>query len=421
MQGRKRKERGAENPTTPTRVSPRKKAGNQRSKPTETPEELQVTPHKLHRDHLGERATSSVAVTNANVLERGYTSDGMSFDSLVDDDDALPDINMSSPFKCRKYVKDDIVWAPFEEMLWPALVTSVKWPYVRYSFVNEKSKFVHKAHAKKLIPFDNAAKNLELKEQGKAYTDFLAAYELVVKYLCKRKQNADISARRFLTLSDENDEVSQAKDCLFRLTGVWGTDACSSVENYDDGEDDEEAVVDIPAEDDCGNKPCNEEEEEDVGPQESAEERAKVAEILKDLETLPRKMTVSQRQRDKMEVEAKQLLEVIESKECYDYLMQIRNGSIPSSRHKKYFNNELVHGGLGPFTLFKGLTSQLLAVLDNYCDKNEDEHEYKHNVMLAEAIIFAISKVKACSRNCAKDYFSSTSNKVGVRNLPDTQ
>lgn len=126
-----------------------------------------------------------------------------------------------------------------------------------------------------------------------------------------------------------------------------------------------------------------------------------------------------------MEKEAIQLLEIIRSKDCSDHLMQIREGSIPSSRHKKYAREELMHSGLGPFTLFHDLvciwsftviesswaellvlikcwlslqTAELLTALDNLCDEHEDHPDYKQKVMLPEVqLILLVNSVDLVS------------------------
>lgn len=66
-------------------------------------------------------------------------------------------------------MKDDIVWAPFigntGQFYWPAIVTSVSLPSVRFLYINESGskKKVFKKHWKSLISFDNPIKNQELK------------------------------------------------------------------------------------------------------------------------------------------------------------------------------------------------------------------------------------------------------------------
>lgn len=336
----------------------------------------------------------------------GYTSDGASFDSVTDDDDMLPDIDMESPTKERKYVKDDIVWAPHRDVYWPAIVTSVKPPHVCYLFINETGEHVFKKHTRHLLPFDNPSRNLKLKELGeKEGLKFKNAYELVIKYLVKRKQNTNLNARRFLTL-DENDKVAQAKTCLLRLTGSF-----DGFDNEEDKSDADEHVINSDDETNDPDKPC----ESNLHTEgRSPNERAKVEEILRDLETIPTNMTVTSEQCKEMEKEAHQLLEVIRSKDCFNYLMEIREGTIQSSRHMKHEKEELVHGGLGPFTLFQDLTNELLTVIDSHCD-DYDSPSYKQSVMLPEAIFYAITKVRDCSKLDAKRHFHKTCSKVGVK------
>lgn len=340
---------------------------------------------------------------------KGCASDGGSFEVILDDE--LPDITLSSPSKYKKFSKDDIIWAPWEQIYWPAVVTSVAGRKVRFLFINEPRTHVESRNAKRLLPFDCSSTNSELKERGEsAYPlDFPAAYELVIKYLCKKKNDPELDAKRFLITSDHNDEVGRAKDCLFRLTGRLGSDV-SDTHNLDK----EEEVMEM------SDDSCHEQEEEketvknNILSRHSQEEKSKVMEILKDLESVPEYMTVKAEELEGLREEAKDFLKIIDSKDCFEHLLKIREGSIPSSRHRKFIKEELVRGGLGPFTLFKDLTAELLIILDGHC-ADEDDPSYKYNVMLPEAIIYAIAQRKGLEKLAAKKYFNLMCKKVGVR------
>lgn len=147
----------------------------------------------------------------------------------------------------------------------------------------------------------------------KAGSKFKEAYDLVKKYLMKRKINSNLNARRFLTLNQNGvshwlcdffnnwlaqfmecvncvllssitDKVAQAKTCLLRLTGSF------------DGFDDEDVKFD----EELSDNALASEDEDDVTEESnvhtdgrSPNEKAKIEAILKDLETLPANMTVS--------------------------------------------------------------------------------------------------------------------------------
>ncbi|XP_034242470.1 uncharacterized protein LOC117645982 [Thrips palmi] len=409
--------------TTKTQSEPKRRSTRLSLKPT-VPEEAKQDQVKKETKKSNSRPrlsgsgtvkTQAPSVTTTAEATVEYTSDGMSFEDVTDaDDDMLPDIVMDSPTKEKKYSKDDIVWAPHRNVYWPAIVTSVKPPNVCFLYVNDSGEHVFRKQARQLISFDSSLKNLELKNLGekdgnldeKEGARFKEAYDLVKKYLMKRKFNSNINARRFLTLN-QNDKMAQAKTCLLRLTG--------SFEGFDDEEDklDEDMADNVCNSDDEGSGTDELSESKLHTDGRSPNEKAKVKEILRDLETLPSSMTVSSEQYKEMKKEAINLLAVIRSTDCFNHLEQIRNGSIMSSRHQKYFKQELVQGGLGPFTLFEDLTTELLTALDQHCDKF-DSPNYKQAVMLPEAIIYAITKVMDCSKLDAKRHFHKTCKKVGV-------
>ena len=345
-----------------------------------------------------------------------YTSDGASFETVMDDDDEhLPDVSLDSPNKQRTFSKDDIIWAPFKDIYWPAIVTSVAFPYVRYLYINERGSktSVYRKKWTSLIPFDNPAKNLELKELGERnYVDFRDAYERLVRYLAT-EERTDLCARRFLTLRD--GKVEQAKDCLFRL-GVKFEDADQCV---DDAEDDSDGCEND--DDHCSDPP------EDHGIENSAlntnscngnQTEGQIKEILKDLETVPDELKVTAEELKEMEADTSDYLKVIQSNKCLVYLRKIREGKEMSSRHSKYRDRGLTQSGFGPFTLFEEKKQQLLTAIDDHCESIDPENIeplYKYSVMLPEAIIYAITKVKKYSRTFAKQYFDQTSIKVGVQ------
>ncbi|XP_026273741.1 uncharacterized protein LOC113203331 [Frankliniella occidentalis] len=403
---RKKRESSASS-SNPTRASPRRSSRNIDSCTTDnmavSRERCYKTPPKTRVSRKVERAP--VFETSKGL--KGYTSDGMSFESVPDDD--LPDINIASPYKGKQYSKDDIVWAPLVtkhyNMLWPAVVTSVKGPNVCFLFIDAYDKPVRRTHAKRLIPFDNSSKNLELKELGDKTPGFKEAYELVIRYYCNKKQNTTLDARRFLTRPyDENDKVGMAKSFLFKLTGKCDgqTKNSEEIEDFEDMEIVDNEDIDDEMEE-------NGEEPKVVSPQSE-----RIREILEDLETLPSHMTVSAEKHEKMRTEAEKLLPFLQSKDCFEYLKKIREGTLKSSRHIRYMKGEKVQGGLGPFTLFTDLTEQFLSALDSHCD-DYDSYDYKHNVMLPEALLYAISKYKDCSKFDAKKYYNKTCQKVGIR------
>ncbi|KAK3930471.1 Major viral transcription factor ICP4-like protein [Frankliniella fusca] len=412
----------------PTRTSPRKSLPQARNDTCTSPSRGRQTPVKRAPRKVGSRKVKTLAEKDYD-LRRDYTSDGMSFESLPDDD--LPDINIASskcnalsPYKGKQYAKDDIVWAPFNskyektKIFWPAVVTSVAGFYVRFLYINFYEKPIYRVHARNLIPFDDSTRNWELQKLGSKVRDFKEAYELVIKYYCKRKQNTTLNARRFLTLTyDENDKVGLARNSLFRLTGKLHSHSDNleedeEVEEVEVEVDDVDIVNDVNIVNDVDIDEEDENCEEETKPNSPQSERIK--EILEDLETLPTHMTVSMKKREQMQKEAENLLSIIQSKECFDHLMEIRQGTLETSRHRKFMKGVKVHGGLGPFTLFPDLTDQLLSALDNHCDFH-DTYDYKYNVMIPEAIIFAIMKHRNISKLDAKKYFYLTCKKLGIR------
>lgn len=60
---------------------------------------------------------------------------------------------------------------------------------------------------------------------------------------------------------------------------------------------------------------------------------------------------------DTLREEAINLLELIKTKECFDHLMNIRQGITRTSRHQKFSSNQEVLGCFGPFTIFDDLVS----------------------------------------------------------------
>ena len=58
-----------------------------------------------------------------------------------------------------------------------------------------------------------------------------------------------------------------------------------------------------------------------------------------------------------MEVEADDLLNVIKSEKCIQYLKKIRDGTEKSSRHTRFALLGLSQGGFGPFTLCEDMVS----------------------------------------------------------------
>lgn len=87
---KKRKERSR---SPATRTSPRKKIALEKERASK-PQSSSTSP----RNH---KSTAGSGNSNKPELkQKGYTSDGMSFESLIDDDDdMLPDISLASPQK----------------------------------------------------------------------------------------------------------------------------------------------------------------------------------------------------------------------------------------------------------------------------------------------------------------------------------
>ncbi|XP_034254509.1 uncharacterized protein LOC117653164 [Thrips palmi] len=135
-------------------------------------------------------------------------------------------------------------------------------------------------------------------------------------------------------------------------------------------------------------------------------------EILSELEEVPAAMKATKEDADKLKQDAAEILKVVSTPACRRHLRSIARGVTESERHNNYQESGMLYSGLGPFTLFEDMKTQLLEIIDKQC---RNDPVYQWSVMIPEAVIFGAQIIFKVSKPDAVAYYEKTSKLVAVQ------